>query len=842
MCKLIGMEGSTSKHDSVVQKHVDFCVLENSIQDPTATPMYLPIEFLKTITCDFSKEQELGRGGYGVVYKGILSNGKMIAVKKLLEIHILEDDKFQKEVTFLMDLKHPNIVRFIGYCAESRWEALQLDGKKYVMVEIPRRLLCFEYLHNKSLDKYISGESYGLGWHMRYKIIRGISYGLHYIHKECHIIHLDLKPENILMDDDMSPKIADFGMSRLFGHEQSRIITGSREGTLGYMAPEYLANGLISTKSDIFSLGVIIMEVITGHRNYPRICTRESFQHFIDNVVKNWRDWLERTVGCASMETCCQQVYKCMVIGLACVDPDPKKRPSAWDVIQMLNETEFKNWSYVGQALQMFTMKSANLLDDLTIARTGPSTSNTAKQVIAATYVDSILGARSSTSNTESTIAVSCVPVRRSMIEIMAFGVAKILVRGSNMMKSDGAAAGERKIGILAFEVANTIVSGSNLMKSLSEESMRHLNEVVLQSEGVRTLISEHYYQLLIIHQADIREQLRRFALDVIRLGKLCKDPLWRNLDLYFNKLELLYKSREYIILESELACTKEEAISTMQYLLKRAQYTMELYKEMSVLDKFEQEKPTVVQSGITISSVKNQRIVVANLQKKSLWSKKMDDIVQKLVDIVLLVYLEINNAFLHTDEDHYVEAVGKLGETLGSTGLALQYSKVILQIQTLALAFEKADPSFLRSVPKEAKDALYQMLPPCIKLVFYRKLKNCLSKEKTTEEEVRAEMKRKLQWFVPIAESTRMEDADADDVQDFHCNIIRSRSNNFADSRVNKIETLFYANKERADSHILCLVKALHQLVCYERERQLANMRLDIELHRPRAYRTRPR
>lgn len=688
---------------------------------------------------------------------------------------------------------------------------------------------------------------------MRYKIIRGISYGLQYIHEECHIIHLDLKPENILMDDDMGPKIADFGMSRLFGHEQSRIITGSREGTLGYMAPEYLANGLISTKSDIFSLGVIIIEVITGHRNYPRICTRESFQHFIEDVVKNWRDWLERTVGCTSMKTCCQQIYTCMEIGLACVDPDPKKRPSAWDVIQKLNETECKNWSHVGQALQMFTMKSAYLLDDLTIARTGLSTSNTAKQVIAATYVDSMLGARSSTSNTESTAAVSCVPAR-SMIEIMAFGVAKILVRGSNMMKSDGAASGERKIGILAFEVANTIVSGSNLMKSLSEESMSHLNEVVLQSEGVRTLISEQYYQLLIIHQADIREQLRRFALDVIRLGKLCKDPVWRNLDLYFNKLELLYKSREYVILESELACSKQEAVSAMQYLLKRAQYTMELYKEMCVLDKFEQGKPTVVQSGITISSVKNQRIAVANLQKKSLWSKKMDDIVQKLVDIVLLIYLEINKVFLHTGEDHYVEAVGNLlGETLGSTGLALQYSKVILQINKLAMAFEKTDPSVLKSVPKEAKDALYQMLPPCIKLVFYRKSKPCLSIEKTSEEEVRAEMNIMLQWLVPIAESTRLyyndgasEQAmnrmeDADDVQDFHCNIVRSRSNNSADSRVSKIETLFYANKERADSHILCLVKALHQLVCYERERQLANMRLDIELHRPRAFRTRP-
>ncbi|KAF0920272.1 hypothetical protein E2562_034121 [Oryza meyeriana var. granulata] len=318
------------------------------------------------------------------------------------------------------------------------------------------------------------------------------------------------------------------------------------------------------------------------HRNYPR-STRESLQQFIENVLKNWRVWLERTVGCTSLETCCQQVYKCMVIGLTCVDPDPKKRPIAWDVIQMLNETESKNWLSVGQALQIGTMKSANLLDNLTIARTGASTSNTAN-VIVASYVDSIVGARSSTLNTESTAVVSYVPVRRSMVEIMAFGVAKIHVRGSNLMKSDGVAAGERKIGILAFEVANTIVSGSNLMKSLSEEGMRHLNEVVLQSEGACTLISEHYYQLLIILKADIR-------------------------------LGLLKKSREYITLESELACTKEEAVSAMQYLIKRAHYTMELYKEMRVLDKFEQEKPTAIQSGWRMSMPMTCKTITAILE-----------------------------------------------------------------------------------------------------------------------------------------------------------------------------------------------------------------------------------
>lgn len=102
--------------------------------------------------------------------QGVLQNGKMIAVKKLLEIHLLEDDKFHKEVTSLMDLSHQNIVRFVGYCAESRWKAMRLAGRKYVMAEIPKRLLCFEYLHNKSLDKHISGMVFFLSFSFSIRI------------------------------------------------------------------------------------------------------------------------------------------------------------------------------------------------------------------------------------------------------------------------------------------------------------------------------------------------------------------------------------------------------------------------------------------------------------------------------------------------------------------------------------------------------------------------------------------------------------------------------------------------------------------------------------------------
>ena len=135
-----------------------FDELEALLQDPCAMPMCLPMDFLESITGNFSEVQELGRGGYGVVYKGLLPNGKAIAVKKFSDV-LLEDGQFDKEVTYLIGLmRHQNIVRLVGYCAESRWEAIEVDNK-YVMAEVRKRLICFEYMNNKSLDKHLSGKA-----------------------------------------------------------------------------------------------------------------------------------------------------------------------------------------------------------------------------------------------------------------------------------------------------------------------------------------------------------------------------------------------------------------------------------------------------------------------------------------------------------------------------------------------------------------------------------------------------------------------------------------------------------------------------------------------------------
>ncbi|KAF7069795.1 hypothetical protein CFC21_075373 [Triticum aestivum] len=236
----------------------------------------VPFQNLKQMTNNFCTDRKLGQGNSGVVYKGVLKNREMIAVKRIVSSWMPgSQEQFQNEVYHLMMLKHPNIVRFLGYCYETRNEVKLCNGKR-VFAEVAERLLCLEYLPKGSLDKYLSDESSGLDWSTRYNIIEGICYGLCHLHEQIDkkIIHLDLKPPNILLDDRMVPKITDFGLSRLLDQQQT-LYTESRHGTFGYMPPEIFHGGTVTPKSDIFSLGVIIMEVITGCRDYPDV-TRES--------------------------------------------------------------------------------------------------------------------------------------------------------------------------------------------------------------------------------------------------------------------------------------------------------------------------------------------------------------------------------------------------------------------------------------------------------------------------------------------------------------------------------------------------------------------------------------
>ncbi|KAK3160359.1 hypothetical protein QOZ80_1BG0058470 [Eleusine coracana subsp. coracana] len=241
-----------------------------------------------------------------------------------------------------MRLKHSNVVLLEGCCSETKEKLVMYKGK-LVCAEETERLLCFEYMPKGNLRGYLSDESSGLDWGLRYKIIKGICSGLRYLHEEWQvgtpIIHMDLKPANILLDENMVPKIADFGLARLFGEEQTRTCTKSCEGTVGYMAPEYINRGIITKSLDIFSLGVIIIEIVTGHKEYPEV-TETSSEEFTEIVLKNWRNRLKKELGSTSAVINNEEIRRCIQIGLACVKLDRSKRPTISQIVKILHESE----------------------------------------------------------------------------------------------------------------------------------------------------------------------------------------------------------------------------------------------------------------------------------------------------------------------------------------------------------------------------------------------------------------------------------------------------------------------------------------------------------------------
>ncbi|CAN6328978.1 unnamed protein product [Urochloa humidicola] len=275
--------------------------LERILTDASAEPIMLSYTFLESITENFSKDREIGTGGFGVVYMGIIQNMK-VAIKKLSRIDDFSEKQFEDELKCLKRVKHKNIVRLLGYCSDTPKQVVKYKGA-YVLAEYRIRILCFEYVPNKSLLDYIRDQSREREWDTSYQLIEGVCRGLHYLHNKERINHLDLKPANILLDADMIPKITDFGLSRRFSGEWSRIITEHICGTPGYIAPEYLNKGEISFKTDIYSLGIIIKKLLMLHKPAGRDCPR---------------------------------MERCITIAELCVDHDQQRRPTIDSIINML--------------------------------------------------------------------------------------------------------------------------------------------------------------------------------------------------------------------------------------------------------------------------------------------------------------------------------------------------------------------------------------------------------------------------------------------------------------------------------------------------------------------------
>ncbi|XP_047043160.1 receptor like protein kinase S.2-like [Lolium rigidum] len=309
----------------------------------------LTIRGLQQITDNFSEERKIGQGAYGTVYKGVRANGEKIAVKLLHnKMPGTDDEEFNREFQNLMRLEHHNVVRLVSYCYDTQHKARLHEGKTIFVEEI-HRALCFEFMGNGSLAKYITEEDDGLDWDMRYRIIKGSCEGQHYLHEgsEQPIYHLDLKPDNILLDENMMPKLADFGLSKFFDGELTMTAT-SVIGTRGYMPPEYLFGRKVTKKFDIFSLGVIMTKIIAGPEG-PSRRDEMSYMKFIDQVQRKWRNRLRKKWHASRpLQAYCQQVKTCIEIAVCCMETDRNKRPSILEIIQKLNETEslveeFKN-------------------------------------------------------------------------------------------------------------------------------------------------------------------------------------------------------------------------------------------------------------------------------------------------------------------------------------------------------------------------------------------------------------------------------------------------------------------------------------------------------------------
>ncbi|KAL2472599.1 G-type lectin S-receptor-like serine/threonine-protein kinase [Forsythia ovata] len=317
---------------------VSYCVCRGKMKSKVETggdninagpkeDMDLPLFNLATIslaTENFSVNMKLGEGGFGPVYKGTLEDGKIIAVKTLSKYSGQGLNEFKNEVKLIAKLQHRNLVKLLGCCIEGE-----------------EKILIYEYMPNGSLYSFVFDQTRAklLDWSKRFNIICGVARGLLYLHQDSRlrIIHRDLKTSNVLLDKELNPKISDFGMARTFVGDESGETTNRIVGTYGYMAPEYASYGLFSVKSDVFSFGILLLEVVSGKKN--RGFDHPQNQNLIGYA---WRLWTEgrpfELIDSLLEDSGIQpDMLRCIHIALICVQQSPEDRPTMSSVVLMLN-------------------------------------------------------------------------------------------------------------------------------------------------------------------------------------------------------------------------------------------------------------------------------------------------------------------------------------------------------------------------------------------------------------------------------------------------------------------------------------------------------------------------
>ncbi|XP_063943042.1 probable LRR receptor-like serine/threonine-protein kinase RFK1 isoform X2 [Daucus carota subsp. sativus] len=281
---------------------------------------------LKAATNNFDSRNKLGEGGFGPVYKGLLSDGTVIAVKQLSSRSRQGDREFVNEIAMISCLQHPNLVKLHGCC---------IEGDQLFLV--------YEYLENNSLANALFGSENSqliLDWPTRYSISIGIARGLAFLHEESRlkIVHRDIKGTNVLLDGELNPKISDFGLARLNEDEKSHISTRVA-GTIGYMAPEYALWGYLSDKADVYSFGIVVLEIVSGKNNNSYMPSNNCIC-LLDwacklQQTKNFEELIDPRLGSQVNKVEAERMVK---VALMCTNASPSLRPIMSEVIAMLEE------------------------------------------------------------------------------------------------------------------------------------------------------------------------------------------------------------------------------------------------------------------------------------------------------------------------------------------------------------------------------------------------------------------------------------------------------------------------------------------------------------------------
>ncbi|CAN4119607.1 unnamed protein product [Withania somnifera] len=301
----------------------------------------LPVRFeykqLEAATDSF--KTQIGTGGFGAVYKGVLPDNTLVAVKKIINLGIQGQRDFCTEIAIIGNIHHINLVKLKGFCAQER-----------------QRLLVYEYMNRGSLDRTLFGNVPVLEWQERVEIALGSARGLAYLHSGCEqkIVHCDVKPENILLHDNFQAKISDFGLSKLLNREQSSLITTMR-GTRGYLAPEWLTSSAISDKTDVYSFGMVLLEIVSGRKN----CSLRTQSHSLDDTATADHSSSSSAQGLVYFPLFALEMHeqgryleladpklegrvsggdieKFVRIALCCVHEEPSLRPTMVSVVSML--------------------------------------------------------------------------------------------------------------------------------------------------------------------------------------------------------------------------------------------------------------------------------------------------------------------------------------------------------------------------------------------------------------------------------------------------------------------------------------------------------------------------